>query len=68
MFHGLDTFGTEFQVKQRIYWTDADLIILRRESPISKVNQNPSHSFADEANTIPHYASFFAVFTKTGYH
>jgi len=68
MSHGLDKFGTEFQVKQRIYWTDADLIIFRMGSPISKVNQNPSRSFADEANTIPHFASVFAVFTKTGYH
>jgi hypothetical protein len=39
------------------------------ESPMPKVNQNPSRSFADEVNTITHYAFFFfAAFAKTGYY
>lgn len=68
MFHGLDTFGTEFHVKQRIDWTEADLIIFRMESPLSRVNQNPSRSYADEANTILPYASSLQLLQKTGYH
>ena len=60
--------GTENYVKQRIYCTDADQIIFRMESPMSKLNQNPSRNFADEANTIPHCASSFAAFARTWHH
>ena len=54
MFHGLDTFGIDYHLKQRKYWTDADQIIFRMESPMSRVNQNPPSSFADEANIVSH--------------
>ena len=61
-FHMIDVSRT------RYVWNpiscQANLIIFRMETPVPRVNQNPSRCFADEANTIPIMLHLFAAFQK----